>query len=149
MVDVLRSRALQSSTPNVTAVAATASIRNVQWTVPTRVIGGILPLLAVPLPDEAQPLQGQERIDAPNCAGMRRNQVGQAACRDGGGLGAELPPDVLDDAVHLAGEAVDDTRLEGGDRRLADHGLRFDEVDLAQARRASEERVHRGLDAGG
>ena len=60
-------------------------------------------------------------------------------------LGAHAP----DDPVHLAGEAVDHSRLEAGDRRLADHGRRRGEVHLHQPRRAGEERLHRDLDPGG
>ena len=64
------------------------------------------------------------------------------------GVGAELAADRGHDAVDLAGEAVDDAGLEPTDRRLADHARRLDVVDLDEARRAREERLHRGLDPG-
>ena len=57
-------------------------------------------------------------------------------------------PDRFDDAVHLAGEPVDDARLEPSDRGLADHRRRLDVVDLDEPRRTGEERFHRRLDAG-
>ena len=53
-----------------------------------------------------------------------------------------------DDLVHLAGEAVDQARLQGRGRRLSDHGRRLDEIDTTETRRPREERVHRNLDAG-
>ena len=43
---------------------------------------------------------------------MRRDQVGEAAGRDGLGVDAQLLADVLDDPVDLAGEAVDEAGLE-------------------------------------
>ena len=54
--------------------------------------------------------------------------------------------DAPDDAVHLAGEAVDEPRLEAGDGRLPDHRRRRREVDLHEPRRPGEERLHRDLD---
>src|SRR5262249_56902831 len=106
-----------------------------------------LTLLAVPFPHEVKALQREERIDLVDRPGVRGDQVGEPAGGDRGRVAAELGPDVADDPVDLAGEAVDDPRLERGDRRLPDHRLRPDEVDLAEARRPGEERVHRDLDA--
>ena len=59
---------------------------------------------------------------------------------------AELVADAVDDRVDLAGEAVDEARLERRHGRLADHALGGAEGDLAEPRRAREERVHRDLD---
>ena len=77
---------------------------------------------------------------------VRRDQLGQAAGRDDLRLDAELAADRCDDAVDLAGEAVDEPRLERGRGRLADHRGRLDEVDLDEPRRAREQRLHRDLD---
>ena len=59
---------------------------------------------------------------------------------------AKLASDLLDDAVDLAGEPVDEPGLEAVHRRLADHRGRLGEVDPHQASGAGEERVHRDLD---
>jgi hypothetical protein len=77
---------------------------------------------------------------------VRIDQLGEAAGCNCSRVGAELLANRGDDPIHLPGEAVHDTRLQRGDRRLADHARRLDEVDLAQARRAVEQRVHRDLD---
>src|SRR5438094_9768475 len=79
---------------------------------------------------------------------MRRDQVGEATRRNDARLVAELPPDAAHYAVYLPRKAVDKSRLEAGDRVLADHAVGLDVVDLAQARRPFEQRVHRDLDAG-
>src|SRR5919204_1322649 len=89
--------------------------------------------LAVSLPDEPQALQREERVDALERACVRRDQLGEAACRHGLRLDAELAADVLDDPVDLAGEPVDQSGLETGRRVLRDHGRRRGEVDLEQA----------------
>ena len=79
----------------------------------------------VALPDEAQPLQGQLRVDDRDRLGVRCDQVGEAARGDHGRVGrAELAADPVDDRVDLAGEAVDEAGLQRGGGRLADHALR-------------------------
>src|SRR5437588_2632381 len=100
----------------------------------------------VPLPDEPEALEGEERIDELDRPRVRRDQVGEAARRDHPRLRAELLADPVDDPVHLTREAVDEPRAERGLGRLADHGRRLLEVDLDQPRGASEERLHRDLD---
>src|SRR5215211_8603400 len=79
---------------------------------------------------------------------MGGDQLSQASGGDYGGVVPELHADALDDPIHLAREAVDEPGLEGGDRRLSDHGLGLDEVDLGQTGCAREERVHGDFDAG-
>jgi hypothetical protein len=65
--------------------------------------------VSIALPDEPQPLQRQFRVDGGDRAGVRRDQVGEAAGRDHGCVGrAELLADALDDRVDLAGEALDE-----------------------------------------
>jgi hypothetical protein len=61
-------------------------------------------VLAVAVPHEPQALKREEGIHALDRAGVRGDQVGQAARGDGGSVGPELPSDVVDDAVDLAGE---------------------------------------------
>ena len=58
---------------------------------------------------------------------------------------SELLADPVDDRVDLAGEAVDEARLQRRDGRLRDHAFGRDERHLRQPRRAREERVHRDL----
>jgi hypothetical protein len=77
---------------------------------------------------------------------VRRDQVGEAARGDRRRLGFELPADPGDDLVHLAREAVDQTGLESGRRRLADHRGRRGEVDPEEPSCTGEERIHRDLD---
>ena len=64
--------------------------------------------LVVPLPDQPDALERQERVDRLQRARVRDDQVGQAARRDRLRLGAQLLADALDDPVHLAGEPVDE-----------------------------------------
>ena len=78
---------------------------------------------------------------------MRGDQVGETAGRDDRGVGIELAADRVNDPVHLAGEAVDETRTERGLRRLPDHRRRLGVVDLDESRGACEQRFHRDLDA--
>ena len=53
-----------------------------------------------------------------------------------------------DDALDLAGEAVDGAGLQRLDRGLADRVLGLDDVDLDQLGGARRERLHGDLDAG-
>ena len=73
--------------------------------------------------------------------------VGEAAGRDHRRLDAELVAQPRDDAVDLAGEAVDDSRADGVDGRLADQRARLAELDLRQLGGALRERLERDLDA--
>src|SRR5438128_8310869 len=76
---------------------------------------------------------------------MRRDQIGKAARRHHWGLDSQLAADRSDDAVDLAREAVHETGLERGRRRLADHARRLDEVDLDEACGPLEKRLHGDL----
>ena len=53
-------------------------------------------------------LEREERLDVADRAGMRRDEVDEAAGPDHRRLDAELAADRVDDAVHLAGESVDE-----------------------------------------
>src|SRR3954454_22594535 len=97
---------------------------------------------AVALPDEAQPLQRQLRVDRRDRPRMRGDQVGQAARRDDGRRRSlELLADALHDRVDLAGEPVDEPRLQRRGGRLADHPLGCGERHLRQTCRAFEQRI--------
>ena len=65
------------------------------------------------------------RVDAVERARVRRDQVGEPAGGDGLRVGAQLVPDPADDSVHLAGEAVDEARLEAPDGGLPDRGCPY------------------------
>ena len=65
-----------------------------------------------------------------------------------GASDTQLAADRVDDAVDLAGEAVDEPRLQRARGGLADHLRRLDVVDLHEPGRPLEERLHRDLDPG-
>ena len=71
---------------------------------------------AVPVPDEAQALERQERVDRVDRLRVRGDQLRQPTGGDDGRRLADLGAHPLDDAVHLAREAVDHART-GARRR--------------------------------
>src|SRR5581483_8974060 len=74
---------------------------------------------AIQLPDDAQAVERQERVDVRDRPRVRRDQVDEAPGADDGGLGcAELAANRLDDAVDLTGEAVHEAGLQRGRGRL-------------------------------
>src|SRR6266702_5857577 len=93
--------------------------------------------LTVALPDETQACEREEGVDAVDRPGVRGDQIGEPPGRDGLRLGPELAANVFDDPVHLTREAVHEARVQARDGRLADHRLRFDEVDPAQDRKST------------
>src|SRR5438034_9452725 len=101
---------------------------------------------AVPFPDETQPVEGEERVDELDRRRVRGDQVRKTTGGDRARVDRELVANAPDDAVHLAGEPVDESRLEARDGRLADDVLRLDEVDFAQTGCPGEQRVHGDLD---
>ncbi len=103
--------------------------------------------VAVPEPDEPQAFERQPGVDLVDRARMRCDQLGQPPGRDHARRRrAELGADPVDDRVDLAGEAVDEPRLERVRGVLGDHGGRLDVVDLEEAGGAREQRIHRDLD---
>ena len=81
--------------------------------------------LAVALPHDAQAVERQERVDLRDRARVRCDQIDEAARADRGRIRrAELTADRVDDAVHLTGEAVDQTGLQRTRGRLPDAGRR-------------------------
>ena len=81
--------------------------------------------------------------------GVRCDQLREAARREHARVAAELLAHAPDDAVDLAGEAVDDAALQRVHGVAPDHGRRGDELDAREARGAVEERLHRDRDARG
>src|SRR5680860_645103 len=96
---------------------------------------------AVAFPDDAQALQREQVVDLVHLLAERDDRPRQAAGGEGRGLLAQLFADAPDDRVHLAGEAVDHTRLQRRLRVLADHRGGRVEVDLEQPRGAACQRV--------
>src|SRR5262249_32604135 len=66
-------------------------------------------LFPVQGPDEPEALEGEPGVDTLDRARVRGDQLGEAARRDGRRVRTELAADPLDDRVHLAREAVDET----------------------------------------
>src|SRR5439155_303989 len=93
-----------------------------------------------------EPGEGEERVDELDRRRVRGDQVGETTGGDRARVDRELVANAPDDAVHLAGEPVDESRLEARDGRLADDVLRLDEVDFAQTGCPGEQRVHGDLD---
>src|SRR3954469_11125364 len=71
-----------------------------------------LSLASVALPDEAQPGQRQQVIGLVDLVAERRDRAREAAGCDGHEVVADVLAQPSDDAVDLAGEAVDDARLD-------------------------------------
>src|SRR3569833_1435810 len=106
----------------------------------------------VALVDQAQADQSQPRLVRVDGAGLVQDEGGQAAGGHHGDLFrvvGQLLRHPLDHAVHLAGEAEDDARLQRLDRALADDVAGPYELDLVQLRTALGQRVDRDLDARG
>src|SRR5205823_4121497 len=120
-------RSKLKSSQKVAAVERTASVSRVACPSAGSVTFLERRRLVVPLPDQAEPLEGEVWVDLLDRPGMRDDQLRQPAGGDRGGVRPELATDRLDDAVHLTGEAVDDTRLQARNRRLPDDARRLDE----------------------
>ena len=104
---------------------------------------------AVELPDQPQALERQQVVGLVDRGGERGHEmVREAAGRDHRRLDAEFLAQPRDDAVDLAGEAVDDARAHGVSRRLADQRARLAELDLPELGGATSQRLERYLDAG-
>src|SRR5581483_5168452 len=67
-----------------------------------RVRDNVLLGLAVPLPDEAEAVEGEKRLHRRDRAGVRGDQLGETAGGDDLRLHSELPADRVCDAVDLA-----------------------------------------------
>jgi len=102
---------------------------------------------AVALPDQPQSGERQQVVDLVDQFAVGRDDRRMPAGCDGRRLLAELLADAPEDAVHLAGEAVHEARLERGVGRAPDRGLRRLEVDLEQPRRALGRRLFAALAA--
>ena len=124
---------------------------------PSRLVPGAQParrdtrrgaLAALALVHEAEPLEREIGHVLVERLGVRHDQLGQAAGRDTRALAAELGAHARDDAVDLAGEAVDDAALKRVHGVAPDHGRRARRGRPREPRGAAEERLHRDLDAG-
>src|SRR3954453_5258914 len=93
-------------------------------------------LAAVALPDQSQAREREQVVGLVDLVAERGDRAGEAAGRDRRDPVAHLLAQAADDAVDLAGEAVDDAGLDRGHRRAADQLARRLDVDLRQARRA-------------
>ena len=96
---------------------------------------------------EPQPLEREVGHVLVDRLAVRGDQPGEPAGHEHAGAAAELALHAPHDAVHLAGEAVDDAALERVHGVAPDHGRRRDELDAREPRRAVEERLHRDRDA--
>lgn len=104
---------------------------------------------AVALVDQPQAVQRQVRLVVVEGLADLEHQLGQASGGQDDRLPAELVGDAANEPVHLAGEAVEQPRLQRLRGRLADDRARLDQLDLEQARRTGRERVDADLDPWG
>ena len=120
------------------------------WCVALEPVGdlGVVSLTAshVALEDDAQPVQGQPRLVVLDRVRVRGDERAEAAGGHDGGR-PELLLEAPAQPVDLAGEPVDDARLDRLDRRPADHAAGLDQLDPAQGGGLAEERLEGDLDA--
>src|SRR5207302_5351347 len=97
---------------SITAIRLPMSARSSWSHRPAGRVAALRKVVAVPLPDEPETLERQERVDPLDRPRMGRDQLGQPACSDHARVDSELASNPVDDAVDLTREAVDDPRLE-------------------------------------
>src|SRR5712692_1315897 len=100
----------------------------------------------ISLVHDAEALEGEPGLIVLDGAGVRHDQLRQPAGGDDR-RHSELALEPIDDRVDLTTEAVHRARLDGLDRRLADHVLRRHQLHAPERSRACEQRVERDLDA--
>src|SRR5579864_4004526 len=102
----------------------------------------------VALGEDAQAVEGQQRIDVRDRGRLRGDQRGVAARRDDRGPSAQLLAHPADHPIDLTGEAVQDPGLNRRDGVPGDDRRRPNDLNLAQLRGVLDEGVERNPDPG-
>src|SRR5216684_3387531 len=101
-----------------------------------------------PLPEHAQPLELQIGIDELQALHDLAHLAHQTAGADDLHVAFHLASHALDQPVHEPGPAVDHPGLDVGHGVPADRVLRPDQLHAEESRRARDQRLRRGVDAG-
>src|SRR5260370_1296406 len=101
-----------------------------------------------PLPEHPQALELEVGVDELQALHHLAHLVHQATGADDLHVALHLPPHPLDEPVHEPGPAVDHAGLDVGHGMPPDGVLRAHQLDAEESRRARDQRLRRGIDAG-
>src|SRR5258708_36027996 len=122
-------------------VAVSAPIFFLEGGLRGRLASGLASCCCIPLPDNAQAVEGEKVVDRLDVFRSGADQRAQAASGNHFGVASQLGEQKIENAIHQAEVPVVEPGLQTAHSSRADNSLWFANLHPRQARRALEERV--------